>query len=348
VGHVNIHRDGFVWAAEYTSDERGILTAGHSGLVERWDTRTGAQGGVLFEGEGETTVLDVSVADGIAAVAFRREEHGLVVSGGVVFVDPDRGVERSRYTIDGRAYPITVSMDATGRRAIGLWSDGVARVVDAEGDPVLEYEVERRPIRLNDSLAELSADGSRAVVVDGREIAMIDTGSGDLVETLSTDRIDVWTLAMSADGSRVAAGLGDSTVRIWDVRSGEQIASLVGHTAYVTSVAFSPDGAYVVSGALDGTARIWTVGGTEIEQVRPAEAVVTTVGFSDDGRRILVGGLAGSRFRPSLAHDPVSRSLVRVYDCDVCRSFDDLVSLARSRVTRQLTTAERAEYLSGT
>ncbi len=261
VGHVTIHRNGFVWADEYSSDESGILTAGLTGLVERWDARTGARRRVIFDGEGKTTVLDVSVADGIAAVAFRREERGLVVSGGVVFVDPDRGIERSRYTIDGRAYPITVAMDATGRRAVGLWSDGVARVVDAEGDLVSEYEVEPPPIRLDDSLAELSPDGSRAAVVDGREIAVVETGSGELVETLSTERIDVWTLAMSADGSRVAAGLGDSTVRIWDVGSGEQISSLVGHTAYVTSVAFSPDGAYVASAALDGTARIWTVGG---------------------------------------------------------------------------------------
>ena len=156
VGHVTIHRNGFVWAAEYSSDESGILTAGLTGLVERWDARTGTRRRVIFDGEGKTTVLDVSVADRITAVAFRREERGLVVSGGVVFVDPDRGIEHSRYTIDGRAYPITVAMDATGRRAVGLWSDGVARVVDAEGDLVSEYEVEPPPIRLDDSLAELS------------------------------------------------------------------------------------------------------------------------------------------------------------------------------------------------
>lgn len=42
------------------------------------------------------------------------------------------------------------------------------------------------------------------------------------------------------------------------------------------------------------------------------------------------------------------QGLVRIYGCDVCRSFDDLLWLARSRVTRQLTTDKRAEYLSGT
>ena len=103
-----------------------------------------------------------------------------------------------------------------------------------------------------------------------------------------------------------------------------------------------------MTAALDGTARVWTSDGTEIERVQPAEFVVTSARFSDDGRRILVGGLVGSRAVPSSVYDPVHRSLVRIYDCDVCRPFDELVALARSRVTRQLTPAERAEYLGET
>jgi CheY-like chemotaxis protein len=36
---------------------------------------------------------------------------------------------------------------------------------------------------------------------------------------------------------------------------------------------------------------------------------------------------------------------IRIYRCEVCVGVDALVSLAQSRVTRQLTTAERAKYL---
>jgi hypothetical protein len=35
----------------------------------------------------------------------------------------------------------------------------------------------------------------------------------------------------------------------------------------------------------------------------------------------------------------------QLYVCEVCVPFDDLVALARARLTRQLTVAEREKYL---
>ena len=101
--------------------------------------------------------------------------------------------------------------------------------------------------------------------------------------------------------------------------------------------------------AFDGTARVWTAEGTQIEQLEPAEFVVTTAEFSDDGRQILVAGLVGASSLPtSVGYDPDHRSLVRIYDCDVCRPFDELVALASFRTIRQLTPEERATYLGQT
>jgi WD40 repeat protein len=140
--------------------------------------------------------------------------------------------------------------------------------------------------------------------------------------------------------------MNDGSVRIWDVDSGEGTAELLGHSSYVASVAFSPDGRYLVSAALDGTARVWTVDGREIQRVQVAEFIATTARFSADGTEILVGGLTGARPVPvETGYDPPHGGVVRIYDCDVCRSFDELVELARSRVTRRLTDSERASYV---
>ena len=61
----------------------------------------------------------------------------------------------------------------------------------------------------------------------------------------------VWSVAFSPDGTRLASGSGDETVRLWDVETGEEIATLRGHEHFVYSVAFSPDGTRLASGGPD-------------------------------------------------------------------------------------------------
>ena len=67
----------------------------------------------------------------------------------------------------------------------------------------------------------------------------------------------VYGVAFSLDGTRLAAGCRDKTIRLFDVASHQQVAELSGHTDYVHAVAWSPDGTRLVSGSGDFTVRVW-------------------------------------------------------------------------------------------
>jgi WD40 repeat protein len=65
------------------------------------------------------------------------------------------------------------------------------------------------------------------------------------------------SIAWSPDGSRIAGGISDNTIRIWDVATGNLIQTLAGHTGEVNSIAWNATTGQIASGSSDGTIRIW-------------------------------------------------------------------------------------------
>ena len=57
---------------------------------------------------------------------------------------------------------------------------------------------------------------------------------------------------------RLLAATARNTIKVWDLASSEWVETLVGHTNWVGSLAFSPDSKHLVSGSSDRTVRIWT------------------------------------------------------------------------------------------
>jgi WD40 repeat protein len=64
-------------------------------------------------------------------------------------------------------------------------------------------------------------------------------------------------LAMSPDGSTLAVGRGDGSIRLWDTAKWTEKASLDGHGSFTFAIEFAPDGQTLVSSGNDGTVRFW-------------------------------------------------------------------------------------------
>src|SRR6266516_1726166 len=107
-----------------------------------------------------------------------------------------------------------------------------------------------------------------------------------LEQTLEGHSDWVTSVVFSPDGSKVASGSDDRTVRIWNVATGQAEQTLEGHSGSVTSVVFSPDGSKVASGSPDGTVRIWNVATGQAEQtLEGVSSSVTSVVFSPDSSK---------------------------------------------------------------
>ncbi|KAL5503723.1 hypothetical protein ACEPAH_7794 [Sanghuangporus vaninii] len=111
---------------------------------------------------------------------------------------------------------------------------------------------------------------------------------GQCMKVLQGHTDCVRSIAVSADGERIASGAGDATVRVWSAFSGELIAGPFKADNKVRSVSFSPDGNQVVSGSEDGTIHVWDVDtGSRVSVFKASDIEVTSVAFSQDGRRVI-------------------------------------------------------------
>ncbi len=64
-------------------------------------------------------------------------------------------------------------------------------------------------------------------------------------------------VAFYPDGTKLASGSDDKTIRLWEVASGRELRVLQAHADDVKSLAFSANGERMVSASDDGTVVLW-------------------------------------------------------------------------------------------
>jgi WD40 repeat protein len=202
--------------------------------------------------------------------------------------------------------------------------DGTARVWDAmTGEPIFTLERGGSPVN------DVAYDSGGSYLAAGNRNGMVmvwEASSGRFVTEWAGHTGAVSGVSFSPNGQYLATAGFDGIVKVWDADTFELLSTLAGHRGAIRDVAFSLDSTYLATASSDGTAKVWPLAGGEPVTLRGHRQGVEGVAFSPDGKRLATAGQDGS---------------VRVYALDL----GDLVAIARSRLTRGLTTEECQQYL---
>lgn len=110
------------------------------------------------------------------------------------------------------------------------------------------------------------------------------------LQTLSGHSRWVIAVAISPDGSQIASGSLDDTIRLWHAETGALLHVLTGHRKPVNSLAYSPDGQWLVSGSDDQSVRIWSSQqGTFHRELSGHTRDVNSVAIHSEGKLLVSG-----------------------------------------------------------
>lgn len=347
-------QEGALSGVAFSPDGTRVLTGTQQSAVSIWDVGpTGdaevanipdADGDVLFASSGRSVIasgldgslteLNVDTGQTHALGSFppsdaRDRSHELSRDGAAVAIIED---------VDGlgSALPSLVIRDvATGRELYAVdpaeafdWSPdgrfaaiatyGSVRILDRTWRTVARFE--------RDGLAVLTvAFGPPELVAIGGDpgtgihsMTIWDWGHDQVVAEVD-NALGAEVINWDQNGSRIA-----TEGAIWDAVTGDLVVAFPASLS-LESLAFSPDGSRFATGGGDGIVRLFDAAGEQLLTLHGHDAVDRVV-FSPDGTMLASQGNDG---------------IVRIWALEI----DDLLAIARDKLTRSLTDEECLTYL---
>ena len=368
-------------AFDFSPDGKRLVTASQTGIIKIWDAATGDELLTIFNPRGNIKVdfspdgkhIAASNRDGRVRVfdispEGSREWFTLAPHGGWVrrvVYSPD-GTRLATAGIDGTAkvfdaitgeelltlsghtdFVFGIAYSPDGNRLATSSHDKTVKVWDAEtGQELLTLSRAGHGDgivgRLYTGILDVafSPDGTRLATASDTDpaadlpetaepdarAAMWDLATGQEIFSV-VNPVRIWGLAFDKEGERFATGAFDGVLRVWDAATGEKLLELPGHASTIVDIRFSPDGRTIATSSSDGTVKVRDAEtGKELVTLTGHTGLVSGVAFSPDGTRLATASQDGT---------------VRVH----ALQLEDLIALARSRVTRSLTVEECQQYL---
>jgi len=223
---------------------------------------------------------------------------------------------------------VLYSPDGTQLATAGV--DGTVRIYDnASGKTLIEFSATSAGVQR----IAFSPDGKHIACAnsDGANVWEVATGKKLATFNGHGEGVGLSGIAFSPDGKWTATSGNDATIKVWNSETGAEIFTLIGHTGPTFGVAFSPDGQYLASSSVDRTVKIWKLPKageaiTEPLTLYGNNGAVYAVAISPDGKHVV-----------SVGRDHT----VRIYVLDIA----ELIEIAKSRLTRELTVEECQKYL---
>jgi WD40 repeat protein/serine/threonine protein kinase len=360
--------------APISPDDRYQASVSTDGTIRIWDiSATGGKELGMFDQGGDTRGVSLS-PDGARLVTSGFDGSAKVwdIASGELLL-----------TLEGHNdWVLSAKYDPDGQIIATAGQDGTVRLWDAQsgaGMRVIEAHERTDPNQFFSGATDLafSPDGEQlATTGTDRLVRVWHVESGVLLLTMEGHDDWAMRIAYSPDGQLIATASTDGTARIWDAEDGEEIWTLSGNPTPAWGVDFDPQGNRVVAGYDDGEVIVYQLPSASSSTNDSEPEIVTRfshdagwvggVHFSPDGQLLAVPGFSrvalwdanSGEVIKDLPH-PLGSSRA-IFNADSSRvvtggtdgfarifvvETEDLIELAKTRVTRSLTEEECRQYL---
>jgi WD40 repeat protein len=137
-----------------------------------------------------------------------------------------------------------------------------------------------------------------AFAPNGLSVAAASQGAAEIWNVTDGRRTRIVTsqglrsVAFSPDGSLLAIGGTDGTVRLWNIAQWREVRSLNGGDGTIVALAFTPDGGTLAAAGSDGKIALWHPALGDL--LGRIDLSANSLVFAPDGKRIIAGGNDGS------------------------------------------------------